>query len=76
MKLSQRIYASPSLTKDVYNEKSKEYHKKNLLEIRQRKNKLYKLNEDYIELKKRSKSPPQSNNANCKKKLKKLKKNK
>jgi hypothetical protein len=65
MKLSQKIYDSPSISKNVYNEKSKEYHKKNLLEIKKRKNKLYKLNEDYIEIKKRNQSPSQSNNANC-----------
>jgi hypothetical protein len=66
MKHNQRLYASPSLTKDLYNEKSINCHRKNLYEIRQRKNKLYTLNEDYIEIKKRSQSPKISNNANCK----------
>ena len=67
MKQSQRLYASPSITKDAYHEKSKSYHKRNLGEIRHRKNKMYKLNEDYLDImdKKRSQSPPVKN-INCK----------
>lgn len=56
MKKSQVIYDTHSITNDIYKYKSTEYHRKNLIEIMKRKNKLYQLNEDFLNIKKQSNS--------------------
>jgi len=67
MKNNQKIYDTSTLTNDMYKYKSTEYHRKNLIEIMKRKNKLYKLNEDFLNIKKRSNS--KKTKKNCKKKF-------
>ncbi len=67
MKNNQRIYDTPNLTNDLYKYKSIESHRKNLIEIMKRKNKLYKLNEDFLNIKKRSNS--NKKRKNCKRKI-------
>jgi hypothetical protein len=61
MKKNQIIYDTPSITNDIYKYKSTEYHRKNLIEIMKRKNKLYLINEDFLNIKKRSNSKKKIN---------------
>jgi len=61
MKKNQIIYDTPSITNDIYKYKSTEYHRKNLKEIMKRKNKLYLINEDFLNIKKRSNSKKKIN---------------
>lgn len=62
MKNNQRIYDTSTITNDMCKYKSTEYHRKNLIEIMKRKNKLYKLNEDFLNIKKRSNSKKKKKN--------------
>lgn len=58
MKNIQRLYDAQSLTNDIYKYQSTEYHRKNIIDIKKRKKvKLYSINEDYLEMKKRNQSP-------------------
>ena len=61
MKNSQRIYDTSSISNDIYKYKSTEYHRKNLIEIMKRKNKLYQINENFLNMKKRSNSKKKKN---------------
>ena len=57
MKKSQKIYDLPNITNDIYKYQSTEIHRKNIIEIMKRKNnKLYQINEEFINKKKRSNS--------------------
>lgn len=67
MKNIQRLYDSPCLTNDVYKYKSTEYHRKNLIDIKRRKvNKLYAINDDYLNIKRHSQSPSSKYNGKIK----------
>jgi hypothetical protein len=59
----QRIYDTPTLTNNIFKYRSTEIHRKNLIDIKRRKaNKLYKVNEDYLEMKRKNQSPSRKNN--------------
>jgi hypothetical protein len=59
----QRIYDTPNLLNNIFKYKSTEIHRKNLIDIKRRKaKKLYKINEDYQEMKIKSQSPSRKNN--------------
>jgi len=64
MRNNQRLYDIPSLNNEILKYKSTEYHRKNLIEIMKRKSRLYQLNEDFLNIKKRSNSKAKKKNCN------------